>query len=412
MGIKGINKLLTEKSKDAFFPLPIEKLSGKRIAIDGNNWMYTNMAIARKKIINKTDVTVEEPDPFEIRKEWFIALMNFIIGWLYYNIVPVFVIDGKHPVEKDGTKAKRREIRNEAKSRIDTLYQQLDNNILERPVNLIEDLRKELENYNYIGSEDFDLFKKVLKSIGIPFLQAVADGEQLCSMLCVEGLVAGVFSVDTDNLVYGCPLIINRFSKNPTYDEFGQRVATLDCVRLDYVLKGLEISHDTFVDLCIMCGCDFNTNIVKIGPKRSYDLLQQHGSIDNLPRNMDSKCLLHNRCREIFKYVTSKDLTFDELMLDINKNALATSREYLELAGIVHYMDKLVKMYSSISDIKNGYVEELQLATPPKYIPPEPVQQVNVISRAPILFNIISCPSPIVSSHYSDKSRKRTPPST
>jgi len=105
--------------------MPITKLGGKRIAIDANNWMYTNMAIARKKVVNNTNVLVEEPNVLEIRREWYLLALNFIIGFLTNNITPVFIFDGKHPIEKEATKAKRREDRQILKDKIDNIYKQI-----------------------------------------------------------------------------------------------------------------------------------------------------------------------------------------------------------------------------------------------------------------------------------------------
>lgn len=399
MGIKGINTLLRRHAPDAFFTIPINALSGKRMAIDGNNWMYTNMAIARKKVINKTDVAVQEPNPQEIRREWFLAALNFVIGWLSYNVTPVFVFDGLHPPEKDETKSKRRDARVATRAKIDALYQQLNGDILERPANIIEELRKELRNYNFISNEDFELFKMVMRGIGIPCLQATGDGEQLCSSLCIEGKVAAVFSVDTDNLVYGCPLVITGYSETCSYDEYGNKVAHLDCVRLDRVLDGLKISHSMFVDLCIMSGCDFNTNMPGYAAIKSFTLLQKYGSIDDLPRNLNTECLKHIRCREIFAYSPSEQLTIkhetyetDETVeacyefannpgfnkfttevsgpLDINKRAIATARDYLEMAGVSGQIERIIACYHQVLPATDGYVDNLNLGQAPRYTPP------------------------------------------
>ena len=419
MGIKGINPLLKRHAPDAFFTIPIPLLSGKRIAIDGNNWMYTNMAIARKKVVNRTDVAVQEPNVQEIRREWFLSVLNFVIGWLSYNITPVFVFDGRHPPEKDDTKSKRRDARVATRAKIDALYQQLHGDILERPANIVEELRKELRNYNFISHEDFELFKMVMKGIGIPCLQATGDGEQLCSSLCVEGKVAAVFSVDTDNLVYGCPLVITGYSETCSYDEYGNRVAHLDCVRLDRILEGLKISHSMFVDLCIMSGCDFNTNMPGYAAIKSFTLLQKHGSIDDLPRNLNTECLKHTRCREIFSYSPSEQLTIipDDLdplnnpidpdtdidtdydfipnpgikvdtieaagPLDINKRAIATARDYLEMAGISGQIDRIIASYRQVSPPTDGYIESLNLGPAPRYSPPPPRVVLNIVSRSP-----------------------------
>jgi len=386
--------LLDREAKDAFFTMPITQLEGKRISIDAGMWMYANMASARKKVINRTDVAVQEPSILEIRREWFMAAIMFITGWLSYNITPVFVFDGRSLPEKADTKAKRKDKRVASRAKIDALYAQQNMDILERPANIIEELRKELRNYNNITPEEFELFKMVIRGIGVPCLQAVADAEQLCSMLCIEGKVAAVFSKDADNLIYGCPLLVRGFSENYSYDESGTRVSDLDCIRMDRVLSGLKIPHSMFVDLCIMTGCDFNKNMPKIAAVKSYGLLQKHGSIDKLPRNYDTQCLKHLRCREIFRYQPSDNLIIkheqiegeDSLlgyqdiivstktesigMLDINKGAIATARDYLEMAGISGQIGKLINCYQNLIPSSDGTVNALELIPIPPYVPP------------------------------------------
>lgn len=396
MGPKNISKVLKRHAMNAFFAMPLEWLSGKRIAIDAFNWMYTNMAIARKKVINKTDIAMEEPSPQEIRREWFLALINFIIGWSCYNITLVFVFDGKHPSEKDQTKEERRNKRLTAKAKIDKLYEQLRGDILDQPINIVNELRKELRNYNSISPDDFELFKNVLKVIGMPCLQAIGDGEQLCASLCIDGKVAAVFSTDFDNLAFGAPLMITGFSEACTYNEYGHKIAHVDCVRLDLTLAGLNMTHDVFVDLCIMSGCDFNTNIPGYGSIKSYNLLQKHGSIDNLPHTLNIECLNYLRCRDIFKYVSIQKLTIGadddsyDLSLDLNKEALITSRDILESAGVAGQISRLITCYQKIQPASDGYVEQLALEAVPRYIPPQRRLTLNIIPQPKLTLNIIS----------------------
>ena len=368
MGVKNINALIKKHSPDAFFNIPIDSFSGKRIAIDGNNWAFVNMANARKRVVRRTDISQQRPDQLEIRREWLLSLTNFVIGWLSYGVTPVFVFDGEHPVEKDQTKAKRKENKVSAKTRIEELYKQLENIDLEFPGNILEQLQKELCNYNYIPTEDFELLKIIIKGIGVPCLQAEGDGEKLCSALCVEGKVAAVFSTDTDNLVYGCPLVITGYSDQYSYDEYNQKVQNVDCVRIDRVLSGLKISHQSFVDLCIMSGCDYNTNMPGCASVKSFALLQKHGSIDNLCNLMDVSCLNYKRCRELFKLCESSKLTGDPLFLNIDKTCLATCRDYLEMGGIAGQVNRLVSVYSNAPDAKDGTLEKLNLTTPKRVI--------------------------------------------
>lgn len=45
-------------------------------------------------------------------------------------------------------------------------------------------------------------------------------------------------------------------------------------------IQGMNVSMDQFVDMCIMCGCDYVNNIRGIGPVRALQLIQKHGTID------------------------------------------------------------------------------------------------------------------------------------
>ena len=403
MGIEKLNPLIKRHTDEAFFTLPITKLSGKRVAIDAFAWMYANMAIARKKIIDKMDVTLKEPDSFEIRKEWLVAGINFTLTWVNNNITPVFVFDGKNtPPEKLETKLIRRSDANAKKEKIQSLYSQINSDILSNSPSLITELRKALCNYVTLSPDDVDTFKTVLQHIGVPCIQADGDGEKLCSSLCVEGKVAAVFSTDTDNLAYGCPLVINCISKTYTYED-GKKIINLDCVRVDKALQGLNLSYSSFIDLCIMCGCDFNTHMPGIAAIKAHNLIKEYEFIHNLPDKFDTTCLKYKRCREIFTYVKSEDLIIkynhvsneltsqlnelkitdfgiertenitnkcnelngknlsDLNSLDLNRNISILTRDYFENIGISDQLHKIVPTYQNFKSSTSGLVDELNL---------------------------------------------------
>lgn len=348
MGIKNLNKFLEKNASEAFFSSPITAFSGKRVAIDSNNWMYTNMSTALKIVINRTDIVREDPNELEIRREWLILALNFICRWLSYHITPIFVFDGEHPTDKDTTKSKRRQKKIEARNKITELRTKIQT---EPTPALINDLRKELKNYTIISKNNFEFFRNFILNLGIPCFQATGDGEQLCSSMVIDNYAAAVFSADTDNLVYKCPLMITKFSN------LSNQVPYLECVRLDKVLTGLKISHPGFVDLCIMAGCDFNVNIPNYGIGKSYKLLQKHFFIDNLPENLNIECLNHIRCREIFKYVPCDH----EARYEILTSSPLTKP--LEEAGLLNYLSRLTECYRQWVPTTNG-----SIFGPPKFL--------------------------------------------
>jgi 5'-3' exonuclease len=51
-------------------------------------------------------------------------------------------------------------------------------------------------------------------------------------------------------------------------------------IDLSVLLAETELSMEQFIELCIMCGCDYATNIRGIGAVRALSLIKQHGSIE------------------------------------------------------------------------------------------------------------------------------------
>jgi len=52
-------------------------------------------------------------------------------------------------------------------------------------------------------------------------------------------------------------------------------------------IEGLELTHDQFVDMCILLGCDYCDTIKGIGPKTALKLVKEHGCIENILKNLN-----------------------------------------------------------------------------------------------------------------------------
>ena len=318
MGIQNLNPVVKEileerNAPSAFFDLPITELRGYRIAVDAANLMCAHMHGAKCRVLEITDLGAEDIDTAAITKEFLSMCLYFVEKLLFHGITPVFVFDGEHPPEKGDTKDKRRQKTLNTRAKIEELRAVMAATpILDRSPQMVVELRKAMSADLHISRTDHELFRRMLKTIGVPCLQAKGDAEQVCSMLCLEEKVAAVYSADTDNLAYGCPLVISRPSKERFYDPQGNSIEMFKCVRIDHVLNGLEMPYKRFLDFCIMAGCDYNTNVRGKGAKKSYALLQTYGSLENLPENIDTTCLDYERCRQIFARVPSESIISGE----------------------------------------------------------------------------------------------------
>lgn len=48
------------------------------------------------------------------------------------------------------------------------------------------------------------------------------------------------------------------------------------------MLKSLNLTMDEFIDMCILCGCDYVPRISGIGPVKAYKMIQEHKNLDKV----------------------------------------------------------------------------------------------------------------------------------
>lgn len=95
------------------------------------------------------------------------------------------------------------------------------------------------------------------------------------------GVVYGVATEDMDALTFGSNILLRHM----TFSE--ARKMPIHEIHHDKVLKGLELDEDQFIDLCILMGCDYCDTIRGIGPKRAFELITKHKSIEEILKNID-----------------------------------------------------------------------------------------------------------------------------
>ena len=371
MGIDSLNPLLREKCPEVFVRRPLTDFTGKRIAIDANNWSFRMMAIAHKRSVYNIDVVVEDLDRSTTINFWFQHVLDGLCKILTCGITPIMVFDGQCPDQKTQTRELRRKKKEDSLAKAQQLREQLcKTNVLDKNADTIEELRKIMSRCSYISHNEMDMLRNILMGIGIPCLMAKGEAEQLCSMLAIEGYVEAVMSADTDNLAYGCPIVIIDNAENVYDQDTKTRTSQVITVGIKDVLTGLGITFARFVDLCIMMGCDYNDNIPQIGGTRALKLINKFGSIDNIPRLLPTpnlidadqcKCglpkdrvydvsvLKHIFCREQFNRKSSSMICINwGIKFDIENRLVETGRDILSSVGHAHYLLRLISLYSQI----------------------------------------------------------------
>ena len=163
-------------------------------------------------------------------------------------------------------------------------------------VTLVEDLEKvKQKRYQLIDIQpgDFNTAKELFDILRVPYLIAPWEAEKMCSKLCIDGLVEAVLSEDTDVIAYGAPIFLTKID---TSTDTGVEIKNSE------IKSVLNFTQEQLLDLCIMCGTDYNPNIFRVGAHTAYKKITAFKSIDGLKNNttLDIGILNHERVRELF----------------------------------------------------------------------------------------------------------------
>lgn len=318
MGIIKINQFLATYAPNAFVDKSIELFKDQKIAIDAGIFMHKHMSKALRIIVERTDFTIQTLNRQHVVEVWLDLCLKSLTFWLKYQITPVIVMDGESREEKDTALLKRYYYRLKIQTRIDELTKLVQECSGSQKFLLIEELKRKICSLSSPLEEEKKLFQSVIESMGICCLNAIGEAEALCTMLMRDGLVNGVFTIDTDVFAYGCPLVIHGFSKKIATTSLGYKVPILRCIDMQKALEDLGLTLEQFVDLCILCQCDYNEGIGKLVyvkkniPQTAYQLIQTFKCIEKLPEYYDRLLLNYEVCREEFKYKPSESLCVEQ----------------------------------------------------------------------------------------------------
>jgi 5'-3' exonuclease len=255
--------------------------------------------------------------------------------------VPVFVFDGKAGLEKKDTQDDRRAKREKIKLEFQALKAEVaEMDVFNVPSEKVARLDSLARQHTYLSNEEIEGFKDFLDAMGIPVVKAKGEAEPLCCSFNIEQVGCAVFSTDTDLIMYGCPLILNKFL---SMDDTGM-YPVYKAMNTETLRDAMGFNQRQMVDMGIMMGCDYNKRMKGIGPVKSFDLIKKHVSIDSLPDKFDTECLNVALCRDIFKYRPSKDL-IESGRLDFDSEKVKNAKQIAAsfgLSDLDRYLDNIV----------------------------------------------------------------------
>lgn len=259
MGIKGLYPLLADNAPAAIKSMEMKSLFGRKIAIDASMSIYQFLIAVRS---NGEVLTNESGETTSHLMGLFYRTLRMIDN----GIKPMYVFDGKPPTLKGGELAKRTARRNEA----------LAGHEEAKEVGTAEEVEKFARRQVKVTPEHNAECKKLLKLMGVPYLEAPTEAESQCAELARKGKVYGAASEDMDTLCFNTPVLVRHL----TFSEARNQKEPVQEINLEKALEGLDMTLEQFVDLCMLLGCDYLDNIPKIGPKTALEIIRQHKSIE------------------------------------------------------------------------------------------------------------------------------------
>jgi flap endonuclease-1 len=312
----GLNQLIKEHSPDAFKEFSLKNLFGRKVAIDASMCLYQFLIAVRQS--DGQQLTNEDGET----TSHLLGMFYRTIRMVENGIKPVYVFDGKPPVLKGGELEKRLLRREEAVKEQEKI----------KDTGTVEEIVKYEKRQVRVTRAQNDEAKRLLTLMGVPYVDAPCEAEAQCAALARDGKVYAAALEDMDTLCY-CPKFLLR---HLTFSE--ARKMPIDQIEYSRVMEGLGMLHDTFIDMCILLGCDYCETIRGIGPVTAYKLMQEHHSLEALVAHIEQNPDKMGKYKvpENWPYAEARQLflqpevtTLEEVMLKWNEPQVEELVEYM-----------------------------------------------------------------------------------
>lgn len=281
MGVKDLNKLIARHAPAAVRACQLSDFAGKTFAIDAYGLLFSY------KVVGGTP------------SGYLGLLYDLCRKFRREKIDAVFVMDGETLPQKHAARAVRQKRKVSATNRLAERQQELGQvqkahekfvetidktnlpSITPEQQQQLDDLTAEMKMQEErvvsvekqlvaITPEDVEAVTALFQAFGFGVAISKHEGEAGCVQLVERGAADFVVSNDTDVMCFGDVRVIQNLSQ-----PISMRVVDTERVR-----DIMGLSRTEFVDMCILCGCDFSSKLKKLASLGAYKAIQEYRSIE------------------------------------------------------------------------------------------------------------------------------------
>ncbi|PWY67526.1 DNA-repair protein Rad2 [Aspergillus heteromorphus CBS 117.55] len=317
MGIKHLYQVISENAPDAVKAGDIKNHFGRKVAIDASMSIYSFLIAVRsegQQLMSDTGETTSH----------LMGMFYRTLRMVDNGIKPLYVFDGAPPKLKSGELAKRFARRGEATEAHEEA----------KETGTAEDVEKFSRRTVRVTREHNAECKKLLKLMGIPYIDAPTEAEAQCAVLARAGKVYAAASEDMDTLCFETPILLRHL----TFSE--QRKEPIQEIHLSRALEGLGMDRSQFIDLCILLGCDYLEPIPKVGPNTALKLIRDHGSLEKVIEFMENDPKKKFVIPDDWPYQDARELFLKPDVRDASHPDCDFKWEAPDVDGLIEYLVK------------------------------------------------------------------------
>jgi len=313
MGIKSLTQIIKKESPNSIKHENLYKLSGKKVAVDASLIIYQQLLRHQLLKNKKGEIT-----------NHITGLFYKLVKYLSLNIELIFIFDGKPPDMKQDCVNERKKKAQDAKEKMNNCDNIEQKNELEKTT-----LR--------LTKSMIDNVKKLLNYMGVSYIHNdIGEGEAIAAELCRIGYVDYVLTEDMDTLVYGCPKLIRT-----CLDKSLKRPDIISIIDYNDMIKGFNFTDDQFIKFCILCGCDYCSNVPKVGNVTAMKMIKKYSTIDEIIEAYKDKYEFPENYKELFNKSYEIFMMYRDKM---NINDLVINKSNKDIGGLIKFLVNDIEM--------------------------------------------------------------------